>query len=211
MSWSDTPVNGQQSVAANKTPINQAFTYISTTEKKDHYWDNANANLDGRHQFVQMPNFSSSTPTIGTDMKGVFYVRAKTVASAPDLQMTEPFFVSSDGTRSQVTQMGCRAMLTFRVSGGAIVQNGGNDWDYKHNIATVVRNSAGSFTITFTTQMPTDRYIICGTCRVTTIATETRALSIIPRNKLVTSFTFSTSGVGGSADPDSVDLIVLGG
>ena len=159
MTWSDTPIDGQQSVANNKTPINNAFTYTSTSMKVDHYWDNANSNLDGHHQFVQMDKLGGATPanpTIGTDMNGVYFCKDKTATEAPALQTTEPFYMSYDGTRNQILQMGFRAMVSF--TGRAT--NGAATLTYIHNVASVTRTAEGTYTVTFTTVLPSDDYIV---------------------------------------------------
>lgn len=222
MTWSDTPIDGQQSVAANKTPINNAFTYIANEMKADHFWDNANDNLDGHHQFVQMPKLEDAgnpdDPTIATDMDGVYYLKDKTATEAPELQIAEPFYFNNDGTNDQILQLGVRAMVTFRVSGSAIVQNSGNDWDYQHNVSAVVRNSEGLFTITFATALPTNRYIVVATPEATSTSSSggMRITNIHNGGKLTTSVQVRVQRVTSSssvtvADPSSLSIIVLGG
>lgn len=215
MSWSDTPINGQQSVGANKTPINNAFTYIADTTKIDHFWDNVNSNLDGHHQFTQMPKFESgglpADPTIATDIDGVYYVKDKTSAEAPDLQIAEPFYITNDGTNNQIMQLGFRAMIHFEmldVSPFTITLK------YAHN-CSVVRTNTGSFTLSFTTDLPTDNYILFGsalggsgnTCQVAmrggTKATQMTQSQVLFGTYRVTS--------GALVDPLAVTVAVCGG
>lgn len=157
MTWSSSPVDGQQSVAANKTPINNAFGYLDTNLKVDHFWDNNNANLDGHHQFAQMPKFESggspANPSRATDMDGVYFVKDKTASDAPDLQMAEPHYIANDGTNDQVLQLGFRALVHFETNGTI---------KYSHNVTSVTRNSTGKYTITFGTDMPTANYLVVG-------------------------------------------------
>lgn len=159
MTWLDTPIDGQQSVAANKTPINNAFTYIANSMKIDHFWDDTNANLDGHHQWVQMPKNESggspANPSIATDMDGVFFVKDKTTTEVPDGDtiVAEPFYIVNDGANDQVLQLGVRAMGHFEVAGGVLSAK------YLHN-CTVARTAAGLFTVTFTVALPSDNYMV---------------------------------------------------
>ena len=211
MTWSDTPIDGQQSVAANKAPINNAFTYIANTEKIDHFWDNANSNLDGHHQFVQMPKTESggnpANASIAPDMDGVYFIKDKTATDAPDLQTAEPFYISNDGTNDQILQLGFRAMMHFELSGTTITEK------YAHN-CSVARTGTGLFTLTFDVAMPTDNYILMGTA----MRSSGNALSIAiqPGTKasnmttaLVKFGTYSTSD--SARDPVVVTLAVCGG
>ncbi len=216
MTWSDTPVAGQQSVSANKAPINNAFIYIANEMKKDHFWDNANNNLDGRHQFVQMPKFEAggnpANPAIATDMNGVFYMKDKTAGDAPDLQMTEPFYQANDGTRNQIEQVGFRAMIHFEM----LISNPFTITEkYVHN-CSVVRTAVGQFTLTFDVQMPTANYILFGTALRT--GTDT-TLNLAPRSGTkaaritATTLQFTTESVNNGVlrDPLVVMLAVCGG
>lgn len=216
MTWSDTPIDGQQSVSTNKPPINNAFTIIANNMDNDHFWDTrndgGNANLRGRHQFVQMPKFEAggnpANPTIGTNMDGVYYSKDKTATDAPDLQMPEPFFIASDGTRNQIEQLGFRAMVHFEVAAGVVTEK------YVHN-CSVVRDSIGLFTLTFDVEMPTDNYIFFGTA----LRSSGNPLSVGPQPGAkadmikTTTLKFRTSSIvgGGVSDPIVVMLAVCGG
>jgi len=212
MTWSDTPIDGQQSVAANKTPLNNAFTYIANTMDNDHFWDDSNSNLDGRHQFVQMPKNESggnpANPSLGTDMDGVIYYKDKTATDAPDLQMAEPHALSYDGSNNQILQLGFRAMIHFEVSGGGVVTE-----KYAHN-CSVVRDGTGLFTLTFDTALPSDNYIVFGTAQRSSgnalvVATQsgTKAAKMT-----TTTYKFVTASTSDSArDPIVVTLAVCGG
>ena len=74
MPWNNPVIDGDDSVAANKTPLNQNSAYTETTMQKDHFWDDATSSNDGRHNVVQMPN-QSSDPSLGTGMKGAVYCK----------------------------------------------------------------------------------------------------------------------------------------
>ena len=182
MTWSDTPIDGQQSVAANKTPINNAFTYIANSMKVDHFWDNANANLDGHHQFVQMPKSESggtpANPTIATDIDGVYYVKEKTATESPTSQFPEPFYVMNDGAQDQILQLGFRCMVQF----DGRTSNGNATINYSHNATTVERTSKGLYKITFSTPLPTDNYIVSGSAVLNSASGARRAHITVDRN-----------------------------
>lgn len=222
MTWNNPVIDGQQSVAANKTPLNQNSAYIETSMQVDHYWDNANSNLDGHHQFVQMPKTESggnpANPSIATDIDGVLYCKDKTATEAPEAQNPEPYYIMNDGSNDQIMQMGIRAMVTFRISGSAIVTNGGNNWDYMHNISAVSRTSAGNYTITFTTAMPTNRYVAIATCESTSTSNSSgmRVVQIQNASKTTTTVKIKVQRVQSDAsvtnsDPSSISVIIIGG
>jgi hypothetical protein len=202
MTWSDTPINGSQSVAANKSPINNAFTYIADSMKNDHFWDNANSNLDGHHQYVQMPKNESggvpADPSFATDMDGIVFAKEKTATEAPDKQLVESFYRQKDGAGFHLQQMGFRAMLSVTISGGSIVQNSGNDWDYQHNISAVSLAST-TLTVTFATTLPTDNYIV--------IVNGLNSSSYKVTSKSTTTLVLST----GTISSTGVDLVIVGG
>lgn len=92
MTWNSVWPLGTVSVRANRTTGQQNTTYIetnmgntivgsNTVTTRDHFWD-VDANLDGRHRFIQSPKFTSTAvapndvnPVIGTGMDAVLYVK----------------------------------------------------------------------------------------------------------------------------------------
>ena len=220
MTWADNPINGQNSVSANKAPINNAFQYIADTQEIDHYWDDANANLDGRHRFVQMPKNESggspSNPSIGTDIDGVIFVKEKTAAEAPDIQIAEPFYIVNDGTNDQVLQMGFRAICQFQGR----TSNGNCTLNYSHNISSIARTGQGLYTITYNTAMPSNKYAIFGSAQrfsssgsnqlYLCVAEGNNQAASMPANGLTTKVSFQYSG-NSRRDPDIAMLVVVGG
>jgi hypothetical protein len=89
MTWNSTwPIN-TLSVKANQVPGNQNTVYIetnmgnsvvgtNTVTTRDHFW-NVDANLDGRHRFIQSPAFTEggnpADPVVGTSMDGVIFIK----------------------------------------------------------------------------------------------------------------------------------------
>lgn len=228
MTWLDNPIDGQQSVAANKAPLNNAFQYISDKMQLDHFWDTgknaqagdlANANLDGHHAFVQMPKFESggnpADPTLDTDMDGVLYVKEKSATDAPDLQMQEPFYIANDGTRDQILQCGFRALVYFEGRNS----NGNATIKYAHNISTVARTAEGKYTFTFTVQMPTENYIVLsGAIRNSSSASSLMTTGVSPSTTVapVQSVTrvilsFSRNTASDLEDPLTGWIAVVGG
>jgi len=174
MAWKDNPINGQQSVATNKTPINDNFQYIADSMQIDHFWDNANANLDGHHQFVQMPKNESggspANPSIATDVDGVMFSKQKTSTEATVVQNVEPYYISNDGTNDQVLQIGYRAIAVWDGNGTSAITQA--KVKYTHNIKAqdagtpsnsgIYRTDTGRFIITFNTDLPSENYYITG-------------------------------------------------
>lgn len=219
MTWSDAPIDGQQSVSANKSPLNNAFTYIANEMKNDHFWDNANSNLDGRHQFVQMPKLEAggnpANPAIATDMNGVFYMKQKTATEAPNgPEVVEPFYFVNDGTQNQIVQMGFRAMAQFqgRATNGACTLN------YFHNITSISRTDEGLYTITYTTALPSNNYIVLGTSMrfnktnimYVGIADGANKIASLPAAATTTKISFQYSG-NKFRDPDIATIAIIGG
>ncbi|MEN8236138.1 MAG: hypothetical protein ABFQ95_01095 [Pseudomonadota bacterium] len=216
MTWTGgaTP-DGTKSVKDNKSIIQDNFAYTESTMQKDHFFDDANSNLDGRHQFAQMPKNESGgnpdDPTIATDMDLVYYSKEKTSTEAPDLQMVEPFAISNDGTSNQVMQMGFRALIHFEVGPSPTFTITPK---YSHN-CTVARTGPGLFTLTFTTPMPTSNYIFFGTA----LRSSGNGLVIVPQSGTkaikitASSLSFATVSTKDSdaRDPLVVTLAVCGG
>lgn len=96
MTWTTTVVDATLSVAAHESRFNTNATYIDTSMKVDHYWANANANLDGHHKIVQM-TAETSDPALGTDMKGALYVKETDKALASDGTTDELWFKNAVG------------------------------------------------------------------------------------------------------------------
>lgn len=184
------------------------WTYIQTELRDDHYWDEE-SDHDGHHKRVGMTDIGDTgialdgsgiePAALPTSINGQYYLRPKTATEAPEGQFTEPFYMMNDGTNNIINQMGIRAMLSVRLISGTIQQNNGNNWDYQHNIATVT-NVSTTMTITFSTDMPTNRYLVIlnslsasSPARVTSKTTSTIVLST------------------GSLASTGIDLIVLGG
>lgn len=212
MPWLDTPVDGQQSVSANKPRINNNHQYISDEMKKDHFWDNANSNLDGRHQFVQMPKNEAggnpANPAIATDLDGVYFVKDKTSADAPDGQHAEPHYIMNDGSNNQVLQLGFRALAHFEVSGGTVTEK------YIHN-CSISRTSTGNFTLTFDTAVPTANYIVSGSAMrdsgpglAVVLKEGTKAANMTTTNVL---FQTRSTNSGNVRDPIVCTIMIAGG
>lgn len=200
------------------------FTYIQTNLRDDHFW-NEDANLDGHHRRMALPDIAdtgitltgSDPSALPTDATGQFYVRPKTSNESPEAQNSEPFYMMNDGAANQFLQLGVRAMVTFRVASNAITLNSNGDpWDYQHNVSGVTRNAAGLFTVTFATALPTTRYCVVATCEADgTGNTSTIFTSVRNGTKLTTSVGIRTARPGDeqsvNRDPSSVSVIVMGG
>jgi hypothetical protein len=72
MPWNENWPIGSASVRANQPTGQQNTTYIQSTLRNDHYY-NEDATKDGYHKKASMPNFGS-TPGIPAGSNGVYYV-----------------------------------------------------------------------------------------------------------------------------------------
>lgn len=172
MTWINQPIDGQQSVAANKAPINSDFQYIFDKMQRDHFWndgnneqagDIGNEDLDGHHAFVQMPKFvdpgttDPANPTIDDSMDGIYYMKQKTTTEAPDgPEVVEPFYFVNDGALDQILQLGFRALVNFEGRNS----NGDSVLHYTHNVTTVERSAQGVYKLLFQVDMPSTNYMV---------------------------------------------------
>lgn len=171
MSWSSTSPDGTKSVKANETIIQGNTIYTETKMQLDHYWAE-DANNDGHHRKVEMPDINASglavdangDPTaLSSGQNCMVYTRRKTATEQPGvLQSDEPFvYVIKDplGTPvNQYMQVGFRAIGVFlgRLTNGACTIS------YSHNISSITRTGTGAYTVTFTKALPTGSYALYG-------------------------------------------------
>jgi hypothetical protein len=178
MPWNSTFPLGSVSVRSNETIGQQNTTYTevtmgnsivgtNTVTTRDHFW-NVGANQDGRHRFIQSPGFTvgalPTDPVIGTGMDGVSFFKLLTAIQSTAQQDVQPFYRNT----TQVMQLlGIRAMGVFTGSSSTPSQS---DVLYSHNLKSqsgtkgIVRTDTGKFTITFSTAMPSENYLVLGLC-----------------------------------------------
>lgn len=234
MPYNSTAPDGTKSVKDNESILQDNTTYVETTSKVDHYF-NEDANNDGHHKKIEMPNISSiagdpfaldanGDPTVlSTGQECMFYTREKTATEAPDSQEDEPFaYTIKDPTGTPVNQymqLGSRVLVHFDVglsSGGHAI-----DIKYSHNVATVVRNGVGDFTVTFNNATPSNNYIPYGMAmrRASGNPSGSNALFLAPVISNTKADAFSTtffrfktwSSSDSPRDPSSVTLSIMGG
>jgi len=159
MTWNNPLIIGTRSVAQNKTPLNQNNSYIESIMQVDHYWagdpDGVTSDHDGHHQWVQMPKIAA-TPFVlatGDGMDGGYFTEEITKQDTTPENL--PFFVNSDGHKAL---LGTRACINFSVANvaGTITPS----IEYAHNVSTIGRVSAGIYSITFATPLPTANYVV---------------------------------------------------
>lgn len=172
MTWNpDTPL-GTISVKDNRSRFVNNNTYTESKMNVDHYW-NIGGDEDGHHKFVQCPKTETggtpSDPTVATGMDGAIYLKQKTAVESPDFQGVLPYFKDSQVTPGIMEILGIRACCVFSVSAGIVTQ------EYSHNV-TVVRNSIGDFTATFTVSLPSANYIFLGGAHLPTSLNSMRAI-----------------------------------
>jgi len=222
MTWQTNVPRGDLLPLNERPRFKGNWDYIQTEMRDNHYW-NQSDEKDGRHRRCDMPNLESDgditvdgngdPDVIPNSTNGIYYVRAKTATEAPEGQFSEPFYAMNDGSRLQFVQLGIRAMVTFRVSGGSIVKNSEKNWDYQHNVSAVSMTNTGRFTITFASPMPNNRYLVLATAesnsssdsgvRIAQVALNGKATgSVKIKVQQRTSSSF--------ADPPSLSVVVIG-
>lgn len=109
---------------------------------------------------------------------------------------------------TQVMQLlGIRAMCVFDVAGGVVTEL------YKHN-CTVTRDSAGAFTATFASELPTADYLAFGASIYTLTRGEWSVIpSANPGYKSTTTLKFATApaNTASVSDPVQAWFVVFGG
>lgn len=203
MTWNNPVIDGTRSVAFNKTPLNQNSGYIETNMQIDHFWDNANSNLDGHHDVVEMPARGSS-PTLSADMDGIFYTEDITKQDTTTEKL--PFFLNSDGHTSL---LGNRVVCNFSVAVGVPTI------EYGFNVASVAKSGTGRFTVNYSTALPSRNYGIS----IQAYLTNNFLIGIIdPTTSYATNVNtgsinilFYDSRNGTGADPERATLVITGG
>lgn len=107
MTWHTTAPIGNISVKANRTILQDNFTYTevnmgneivgtNTVTTRDHFW-NVSSDIDGRHRFIQSVGFTvggnPEDPLIGTGMDGVMYLKK----ASTDIDRIEGFYRNTNG------------------------------------------------------------------------------------------------------------------
>jgi len=208
MSWSSVAPDGSQAVKANRSILDGNTTYTETKLKLDHYW-NEDANNDGHHKKIEMPNALVDPSALSTGMNIYGYCRDKTVAESATAQKSEPFIYSQVGAVNHYLQLGFRAMLNFsilNVSPFTITTL------YSHN-CSVARTGIGTFTLTFTNPLPTSNYVVFG--NVLTSSGDPAFIAAESGTKLSsmtdTIYKFTTFNGDNVVNPIMVCLAVCGG
>jgi len=144
MVWHVVAPDGTKSVKANETILQENTTYIKTTENTDHYW-HVGADEDGHHQQVQMVK-KGVAPTLDTGMDTLLY--------AFDNVETETFLRNNT---SIMQLLGIKACVLFNYAAGAA-----QTIVYSYNVTSVSKTSTGKYTVTYTTALPTNNYLVLG-------------------------------------------------
>lgn len=120
------------------------FTRLQTLLGADHQFNLSAAANDGYHNLVHLTQQAPSGALAAT---GRIYVKS----SAGRIHA---FYMDDTGGEYQVTPtMPIRAAVNFNGIGAPAIRS-------QYNVASVVRNAAGTYTITFTTPMPDTNYIV---------------------------------------------------
>lgn len=165
MSWTRNSPDGTRSVKQNFTPMNANTGYTEDTMNIDHYW-NEGANLDGHHQFAQMPATNiadkslATNPSLAPGCDLVFFDRFKAAGEyQPGTNQDAQPFCLNNTAIMQI--LGIRAMAVFTVADNGNVPQ---TIVYQHNVDTVTRTSTGRFLVTYSVPFPADckNYLVLG-------------------------------------------------
>lgn len=142
MAYTQNVPQGNQQIASTQSIIESNFQYLQTYIGQDHNFDPTGF-LNMYHKQCSMTNQAplAGYPVAGAN--GVYYVTSNTAAYW-------------DGTNNYNLSSGSvRAWVSFSTGAGPgfVVSINGS-----FNIASVVRNSLGNYTITYTTAMPSANY-----------------------------------------------------
>jgi hypothetical protein len=122
------------------------FNRLQTLISADHKFNLTAAADDGYHNLVHL---TEQAPTGVLAAVGRLY--AKTSASRVHLH-----YMDDQAQEYQITPtMPIRAAVNFDGSGGAVIRS-------QFNVSSVVHDFLGKYTITFTTPMPDNNYIVSG-------------------------------------------------
>lgn len=224
MTWYNSVIDGGSAVEDNKPRLNANSAYIQTTMRKDYYWDE-DANKDGHSRKIGMDDIANTGVTLSgsnpanldAGTVGMYYTRLKNSTEASDSvnQMANAYLLArnTSDTTSHYKQMGFSAAVTFRVSGSSIVSNGGNNWDYQHNVSSVSRSSKGVYVITFATAMPNANYMVFATAESDSTGNSgVRIAQVQNGGKAAGSVTIKVQSRTSSTkeDPPSLSVMVIG-
>lgn len=202
--------------ASNESPsdapsqIQTNWSRLQTLIGADHQFNAGAATNDGYHKVVRWTTQGSSPSYInGTGQS--FVKNASVTVNAVTQTAGHLFHRTSDGTTTReapLSVLPVRASVSFvsRTSLGNCTLNSA------YNVTSVAWTSKGRYTITFTNNMPSTYYLVIGNPFQTTIDTDTRAASIVTREKNAGTVLITISTPSSNQDIDgSVDLIVFGG
>ena len=240
MAWSSKFPNGNLSVKANEAIGQGNTTYIEETmgnqvvgtntnnpqDAQDHFWD-VDPNLDGRHRFVTMPEFTvggaPADPFVANGSNVVYYAKLLSATESTAQQDVQAFFKNNDTAVMQL--LGIRAMGVFTANTGSNPTQA--EVVYSHNLALqsagtpgIVRNSLGRFTITFANALPSANYLALGLCmrEASPIASDEGMYMYIPRDNTLTNSKSTTTlkigfrnPMGSHHDPLQAWFVCFGG
>lgn len=90
MAWDKTFPQSSTIISASPPQFQANWDYIEDTLKVDHFYADTTTANDGRHNVVQMPS-QAVEPTIGTNMRGAFYVASQGSQDIPRYKNTFAF------------------------------------------------------------------------------------------------------------------------
>lgn len=155
-------------------------------------------------QITSVTTATPQTVTVETASSDPSYTSnsATNVASTQWVRGVSPSLVKSSlNTVTAAPIYAARAWVNFNGTGA----NGAKTPRKSANIASVVKNSTGNYTITFTTAMPSENYSFLAT---TVSSTGYLSSGRVPSAPTATSFTFvSTDAGGGVADAEYINLV----
>lgn len=232
MTWNSIWPLGTTSVKNNRASGQQNTAYMETKQKLDHYW-NENANNDGHHRYVEMPNITAASRPSGIDVNKdpsalaagqtcLLYTRKKTPTESPGAQYDEPYVYTEAGAVKQYMQLGFHVMVHFTISGPGDPSQA--EVLYSHNLATqtdvpkgVKRDGTGLYTLNFAKDLPSANYILFGSAMRSSdnptlnVAIATAAAKTTSMNKSWVKIAINSTKSGSLSQPLVVMVSICGG
>jgi hypothetical protein len=143
MPYTNNVPQANQTIASTTTPIRNNFAFIQTDAQVEHSFNGNSIQAEGTHLKASMGNIALS-PALPSGTNGTYFVSG---GKAYFYDGTTNFLLSST--------FPVNAAVNFNGISGAVIRS-------SFNVASVVRNSTGKYTINFTTPLATNNYVVFG-------------------------------------------------
>lgn len=209
MTWDPNKPANNESPALAPQQIRTNWQRLQAIITKDHLFQSTSQPDEGYHKVVHW--ITQGADAVRINGTGQLYTKnAPILINSVTQNAAQLFYISYDGTTERtapISPVPIRAAVSFRGR----TSNGPATIDYSFFVSGVQRTSLGNYTITFTSNLPSEHYIMTGTAEQLNIATADRAAAIVSRVKALGSIQVTCSGDDGNLDVDSFDIVIYGG